>query len=111
MCALQPSSPPTDVKLKVQTAHPQDHSVRVTVGLPADYPVASDGRVEFTVPRFSHGCDHYLFGFIKTRNGAAECVRPVELRREGRVLRRLSLAQIAELPRDEGGFGVVKVGD
>jgi len=77
----------------------------------ADYPVAPDGRVEFTVPRFSNGCDIYVFGFIKTRDGSAESVRVVEVRRAERVVRRLSLAQIAKLPADDAGYSIVKIGD
>lgn len=109
--ALRTASQPTDVKLHVQASQPPQHVVRVALDSPADYPVASDGRVQFTVPRFSNGCDVYVFGFIKTRDGSAESVRVVELRRDARVVRRLSLAQISQLPRDDAGFSVVRVGD
>src|SRR5262245_51867140 len=94
--ALRGGSDPTDVKLRVQTPQPQQHIVRVALNREgADYRVGSDGRVEFTVPRFSNGCDVYVFGFIKTRDGSAEGVRLVELHRDARVLRKLSLRQIA----------------
>jgi hypothetical protein len=85
----------------------------VLVGLerPTDYPVSADGCVEFTVPRFSNGCDVYVFGVIKTRDGSAESVRIVELRRSERVVRRLSLSQIAKLPTDAAGYSIVKIGD
>ena len=109
--ALHVSSSPTDVRLRVQASQPRQHTVRVALERPADYPVASDGRVEFTVPRFSHGCDVYIFGIIKTRDGSAESVRVVEVRRAERVLRRLSLTEIAKLPTDEAGYSVVKIGD
>ena len=109
--ALHVASQPTDVKLRVQTSQPAQHMVRVALEQSADYPVASDGRVEFTVPRFSNGCDVYVFGVIKTRDGSAESVRVVELRRAERVVRRLSLAQIAKLPTDEAGYSIVKIGD
>jgi len=108
--ALHVSSLPTDVKLRVQASQPQQHAVRVALEQSSDYPVAADGRVEFTVPRFSHGCDVYVFGVIKTRDGSAESVRIVELRRAGRVVRRLSLSQIAKLPTDEAGYSIVKIG-
>jgi hypothetical protein len=109
--ALHVASQPTDVKLRVQATHPQQHTVRVALEQSADYPIASDGRVEFTVPGFSHGCDVYVFGFIKTRDGSAESVRVVELRRAERVVRRLSLAQIAKLPTDQAGYSILKIGD
>jgi hypothetical protein len=105
------ASQPTDVKLRVQASQPQQHTVRVALEQTADYSVAADGRVEFTVPRFSHGCDVYVLGFIKTRDGSAESVRVVEVRRSEQVLRRLSLAQISKLPTDEAGYSVVKIGD
>jgi len=109
--ALHVSSEPTHVKLRVQASQPQQHTVRVALDEPVDYPVASDGRVEFTVPRFSHGCDVYVFGFIKTRDGSAEGVRVIEVRRVERVLRKLSLVQIAKLPKDEAGYSLVRIGD
>ena len=109
--ALHVSSSPTDVKLSVQTSQPQRHTVRVVLEQSADYGVASDGRVEFTVPRFSHGCDVYVFGLIKTRDGSAESVRVVEVRRAERVVRKLSLAPIAKFPTDEAGYSVVQIGD
>lgn len=109
--ALHVASHPTDVKIRVQASQPQQHIVRVALNSPADYPVASDGRVQFTVPRFSNGCDVYVFGVIKTRDGSAESVRVVELRRDARVVRRLSLAQIAALSKDDAGFSIVRVGD
>ncbi len=109
--ALHESSEPTRVKLRVQASQPQQHTVRVALDETVDYPVAPDGTVEFTVPRFSHGCDVYVFGFIKTRDGSAESVRVIKVRRLERVLRKLSLAQIAKLPTDEAGYSLVRTGD
>jgi hypothetical protein len=109
--ALHVSSEPTHVQLRLQSPQPQLHTVRVALENPADYPVAPDGRVEFTVPRFSHGCDVYGLGFIKTRDGSAERVRIVEVRRSERVLRKFSLSQVAKLPRDDTGYSLVTIGD
>jgi hypothetical protein len=109
--ALHESSEPTRVKLRVQSSQPQQHTVRVALDAPVDSPVAPDGRVEFTVPRFSHGCDVYVLGFIKTRDGSAEGVRVVEVRRTERVVCKLSLSQIAKLPKDDAGYSLVRIGD
>jgi hypothetical protein len=109
--ALHVASPPTPVQLRLQSSQPQQHIVRVALETPADYQVASDGRVQFTVPPFWNGCDVYVFGVIKVRDGSAENVRVVELRREGRIVRKLSLAEISKLPKDEAGFSVVKFRD
>jgi len=108
--ALRVASPPTTIKLRVLVARPEQHSVQVRVGEPATYPVAADGRVEFTVPSFHHGCDIYLLGLIKIRDGSAEGVRIVELRREQQTIRKLSLTDIAKLARDETGYSVFRVG-
>jgi len=62
------------------------------------------------VPSFHHGCDIYLLGLIKIRDGSAEGVRIVELRREQQTIRKLSLTDIAKLARDETGYSVVRVG-
>jgi hypothetical protein len=63
------------------------------------------------LPRFHHGCDVYVLGFIKTRDGSAESVRVIEVRRAERVLRKLSLSQIAKLPIDDAGCSLVRIGD
>jgi hypothetical protein len=107
--ALRPANASTEVRLGIRAAQPQEYSVRVALEQPADYPVAADGRVTFIVPSFHHGCDMYLFGAVKIRDGSAESVRVVELRRNERAVRRLSLAQIAKLPKDEGGYSLVRI--
>jgi hypothetical protein len=109
--ALHVSSKPTHVQFRVQSSKPEQHMVRVALDEPVDYPVPPDGRVEFTVSRFSNGCDVYVFGFIKTRDGSAENVRVVEVRRAERVLRKLSLSQIAKLPADGAGYSLVRIGN
>jgi hypothetical protein len=109
--ALHMSSEPTPVKLRVLASQPHQHTVRVVLESPADYPVAPDGRVELTVPPFSHGCDVYVFGVIRARDGSAEGVRVIEVRRAERVLRQLSLSQIAKLPTDDTGYSLVRIGE
>ena len=108
---LRTANPPTDARLKIQAAQPQQYLVRVALEQPANYPVAADGHVSFTVPPFQHGCDIYLFGVAKLRDGAAEDVRVIEVRRDAQVIRKLSLTQIAKLPRDEAGYAVIKIED
>lgn len=112
-CAIakRVGSPSTEVALRVRTAQPQHYLVRVAGQQSADYPVAADGLVKFTVPAFAGGCDMYLFDVIKIQDGSAEKLRVVEVRHEGRVIRRLSLSQIANLMRDEAGYSIVRVGE
>ena len=75
----------------------------------AEYQVGADGRVQFTVPSFRNGCDVYLFGLLKTRDGSAANVRIVELQRDSRTVRKLSLSQIARLKKDETGDAIVRM--
>lgn len=110
--SLHPYSRPAEVKLRVKSMQPEDCTVRVTAAEPpSDYPVASDGQVTFTVPSFRRGCSTYLFGVIKISDASPERIQIVEVRRGQRVLRKLSLTQIAELPEDASGYRILKVGD
>lgn len=109
--AMRIGSQPTEVKLRVQGKELDHCSVRVATESPKSYPLAPDGRVEFTVPTLYGGCDAYLFGFIKTRDGSPEKIPVVELLRGDRIKRKLSLNQIAKLPRDDAGCSVVALRD
>ena len=77
----------------------------------SDYPITQDGRVTFTVPPFRRGCTTYLFDVIKINDTTPAHARVVEVRREQRVVRKLSLSQIAKLPEDAAGYRIVKVKD
>jgi hypothetical protein len=102
---------PTPVQMRVASSQPQQHVVRVTRGEQADFPVAPDGAVTFTVPGGYSDCSVYLFGVVEVSDGSGEGVPVVELRRDERVVRKLSLRQIAKLPADEAGFRVVRLKD
>ena len=52
-----------------------------------------------------------MFDVIKLSDLRPEHTRVVEVRREQRVVRKLSLSQIAKLPEDAGGYRIVKVKD
>jgi hypothetical protein len=99
------------VKLAIKGTEPQQCLVRVGLAHQPDYPVGPDGLVVFTVPAFRHTSDVYLFDVIKMRDGSAEHVRIIQVHRGERLLRRLSLAQIASLPKDGKGYAVVHIGD
>jgi hypothetical protein len=107
--SLHPYTRPTDVKLRVQSARPGSYVVRVTATEPAsDYSVMPEGRVAFTVPSFRRGCSTYLFDVVKIGDATPERIRVIEVRRGQRVVRKLSLSQIAKLPEDEAGYRIVK---
>jgi hypothetical protein len=109
VCVLRCGSPATEVKLRLDTLQTQDWSVRIATEPPSTHSVAPTGCVEFTVRAMRGSCDYYLFGCLKTRDGSAEAVPVVEVVRDGRVLRKLSLDDIAKLPRDAAGFSVMKI--
>jgi hypothetical protein len=103
--ALRPYNTPSQHTLHVQTATAGELAVRV-----ADariFPVAPDGRVTFDVPRLERGCDAYLFGLIKIRDGSPENVRAIHVLKEHRVVRKLSLAELGKLPTDAEGYPVL----
>lgn len=103
---------PTDVKLRVQTSHPENHIILVTAfEPPSEYPIRSDGTVSFTVPQFRRGCSIYVLDVIKIADGRPERLRVVEVRNEKRALRRLSLNQLAKLPQDADGYRTIKLRD
>jgi hypothetical protein len=102
--ALHPYNSPSQQKICVQSPSP-DHLV-IRVADTQDYPVASDGRVTFDVPRLPRGCAVYFLG-VKVSDSRSEDVRAIHLLRDGSVVRRLSLAQIDKLPVDAEGYHTV----
>jgi len=66
--------------------------------------VPADGRVEINVPRLPRGCSVNLFGLIKMGDGSPERVRAIHVVRDGKVVRKLSLDNIHELPLEPDGY-------
>jgi hypothetical protein len=100
--ALRPYNTPSQEKLHVQSSSPT-----ICVVLVAEkerYPVAADGRVTFEVPSLERGCDVYLFGLIKVGDGNPENIPAIHVLREGKVVRKLSLANLGKLPQDTEGY-------
>lgn len=103
--ALRPYNTPSQQKLYVRTSMPTNCVIRV-----ADtqmFPVAADGRVTFDVPQLPRGCDTFLFGVVKIGDGRPENVRAIHVLRHGKIVRKLSLAQLARLPMDAEGYHVL----
>lgn len=107
--ANQPSSSPTDVKLKIEAPQPQMYSVRVTRPETNDYQVDNDGLVEFSVRPFQNGCNVYLLGCIKTRDGSASNAPIIQVRKGDRTICELSIAQVEKQSTNEMGFHVVRI--
>jgi hypothetical protein len=103
--ALRPYNTPSQQKVCLQTPIPTSYTVQVadadTVSVPAD------GRVTFEVPRLQRGCDAYLFGLVKVRDGSPEKLSTIHVRKGGKTVRKLSLAKLSELPVDAAGYHVL----
>jgi hypothetical protein len=100
--ALRPYNSPSQQRLHLITTSPERYLVRVAGT--QDYPVASNGHVMFDVPRLPRGCAVYLFGIMKIADAKSEDVRAIQLLREGKMIRKLSLRQIDKLPADGDGY-------
>jgi hypothetical protein len=105
--SLQGHSVPTNLKLQIRVAHPTNYFARVKIPeYSTNYTFDADGKVSFEVPRFENGCNVYLFGLVKIREGDPRRVRIIEVRekvgRINRVATELSLEQIDELGFREG---------
>lgn len=103
--ALRPYNTPSQQKLHIQTASTTNLVVCVTDT--SRFPVSDDGRVVFVVPRLQRGCDAYLFGFIKVRDGSPERLPAIHVLRGERTLRKLSLQKLGELPVDAEGYHIL----
>jgi hypothetical protein len=55
------------------------------------------------------GCNAYLFGVVKIGDGSPKNLSAIHVLRHARVVRKLSLAQIAKLPADAEGYHILVV--
>ena len=79
-----------------------DYVVRIIGPAVADFPVSQDGRVTINVPQLPRSCSWICWG-ITIRDGSPYKRKAVHVLRDGKVVRRLSLAQLEQLPLDESG--------
>jgi hypothetical protein len=104
---LQAYNTPGQERLHFVNASGGQYAVRIE-----DNPqtlVPPDGRVLVDVPRLPRGCSVYLFGVIKLSDGSPERVRAIQVLRNGKVVRRLSLQTIHNLPLDSDDYRMVKL--
>ena len=105
--ALRPYNQPSREKLRLLSITPSRYHVRVDGKV--DYPVALDGRVDLDVPRLQRGCAVYLFDVIKLRDGSPYNSPVVCVKRGNRVIRKLSLNELAKLPVDHEGYHLLRI--
>jgi hypothetical protein len=103
--ALRPYNTPSQQKLHVRAASPTNCVVRVADE--ESFPVAADGRVTFHVPCLPRGCDTYVFGVVKISDGSPEKVPAIHVLRDGKIVRKLSLAKLGKLPVDAEGYHIL----
>ena len=60
------------------------------------------------VPSLPRGCKSYLIG-VKIADADAHNVRAIRLERNGRLIRKLSLNDLAKLKVDADGYHILKV--
>ncbi len=103
--ALRPGNTPSQQKLCLKASSPTDYIVRVADT--NDFPVATDGNVTINIPTLPRGCDTYLFGFIKLNDGSPERIKAIHVLKDEKIIRRLSLEKLAQLPVDAEGYHVL----
>jgi hypothetical protein len=104
--ALRPSNLASQQKLRLETAAPQQYSVQVADKVEERVP--PDGRIVVAVPPLERGCATYLFGLVKIKDQSPENVRAIVVKDGDRVVKKLSLNDIAKLPTDGNGYHVVR---
>lgn len=109
---LHPYNAPSDQTLKVLHPMPERFSVRVENLIEdkhAVVPVGTNGIVNFHVPSLPRGCAVYLFEVVKISDSRPEDVRAINLQKDGKTVRKLSLNDIAKLGTDTNGVRQIKV--
>lgn len=102
---LQLIAPPEQQRLKIVNTSPDRYAIWFRIRDPRQYAVAKDGRVTLEVPAYRRGCDVYLFDRIPLRRGADPfAAKTVEIVSGGQTVRKISLKEIAALPKDEEGY-------
>lgn len=70
--------------------------------------VPPDGRLVLEFPVLPRECSTFLLG-MKVKDRSVEARKIIEVLRDGRVVRRLSVNQLRRRPVDEAGFHEVSV--
>jgi hypothetical protein len=100
--ALPKYNKPTQYHLTLRGEHVDGYIVRVLGTHAADFRVGADGRVILDVPRLPRRCSVDWFG-IRVWDGSPMSRKVVEVLKDGRILRRLSLQELERLPIDSVG--------
>lgn len=102
---LPPAVPPSQERVRLIAASPNEYLLRVNTETSVDLPVPADGRVTYGVPWHRESCKVYLFDEIRV-GGGSDPLRIWELAviRNSTVVRKLSLRQVENLKSDQAGY-------
>src|SRR6267154_288024 len=107
--SLHPYNAPVDETIRIVSPRPEEYSIRVDDDEKiTDYKVGSNGLVSFHVPRLPRGCAVYFLNTVKVSDHRSGGFRAIKLTRGGRVVRKLSLNDLAKLPSGTGGIRELK---
>jgi len=101
--ALPPYNEPFEEKVVVIGLPPRDAQFRIEADVPVDVPIGPDGRTTLPFPVLPRECSSYLFG-ICVRDRSVEARKLLELRQDGRIVARVSVRQLRQLPVDRAGY-------
>lgn len=107
--ALQPRGAPYDVKLRLDTYAPWRCRLLVATPEMPTFAVGTNGVVDVSIPSLPGGCRTFFLGRIPLSDHGPQTRRVVYVFRDAEVLKRLSIRDIEELPRNEVGERVLKI--
>jgi hypothetical protein len=101
---------PSVYRVRIVADSPDRYTVRLRVVDGRQYEVPPDGRLNIAVPAYRASCSVYLFDKIRISSGANPfTAKSVDLAEGRRVVRQLSLKEIAGLPLDAEHYHVLTV--
>ena len=100
--ALPKYNAPPAYRLAIATEPSHHYAVRVIGSEVADFSVPQDGIVTIAVPRLPRSCSWMCLG-ITIRDGSPYHSKAIQVPRDGKVLRRLSLRQLERMRLEESG--------
>jgi len=84
--------------------------MQVDAGHRTDYQVSADGRVVIGIPSNRPTCGVYLFDWIKVSGGSDPSgAWMVTVSSGGKALKKVTVKQVRELPRDSEGYHLLNV--
>jgi hypothetical protein len=96
---------PSQQRLKIVGSSDYAYVVRLRIHDPRDYRVAADGRITLDAPGDHGECSVYLFDVIRVQRGVDPLTaKRFEIVRGGKIVGKLSLKEIGELPVDAEGY-------